>query len=84
MQTRMPKYLDVHSLKDVDEEELRKAQSSPKDEFGVTHDNIMYNKEEDKWFCLLDAPSKEAVIKHHEKYGFKCEWITEVKTTRTD
>jgi hypothetical protein len=77
----MPKFLDVHSLKDFDEKSLRKAQNSPKDEFGVTHDNIMYNKEEDKFFCLLDAPNKEAIVKHHEKYGFECDWITEVKTT---
>ena len=68
-------------MKDFDDESLRKAQSSPKDEFGVTHDNILYNKEEDKFFCLLDAPNKEAIVKHHEKYGFKCDWITEVKTT---
>jgi hypothetical protein len=77
----MPKFLDVHSLKDFDEKSLRKAQNSPKDEFGVTHDNIMYNKEEDKFFCLLDAPNKEAIVKHYEKYGFECDWITEVKTT---
>ncbi|MFL6317665.1 MAG: hypothetical protein ACJ705_06445 [Nitrososphaeraceae archaeon] len=31
---------------------------------------------------LLDAPSKDAVVKHHEKHGFKPEWITEVKTTK--
>ena len=37
----MPKFLDVHSLKGVDDETLRKAQNAPKDEFGVTHDNIM-------------------------------------------
>jgi hypothetical protein len=43
----------------------------------------VYNKEEDKFFCLLDAPSKDAVIKHHEKHGFKCDWVTEVKTTAT-
>ena len=77
----MPKYLDAHNLKGLDEETLRKAQNSPKDEFGVMHDNILYSKEEDKLFCLLDAPNKEAVVKHHEKLGFKCEWITEVKTT---
>lgn len=41
----MPKFLDVHSLKGLDEEALRKTQNSPKDEFGVTHDNILYNKE---------------------------------------
>ncbi len=46
----MPKFLDVHSLKGLDEEAL---------------------------------PSKEAVAKHHEKHGFKCDWITEVKTTTT-
>lgn len=33
--------------------------------------------------CLLDAPGKDAIINHHEKHGFKCEWITEVKTTRS-
>jgi len=77
----MPKFLDVHSLKGVDEETLRKAQDSPKDEFGVIHDNIKYNKEEDRFFCLLDAPNKESIVKHHEKHGFKCEWVTEVKTT---
>jgi hypothetical protein len=41
----------------------------------------MYNKEEDKCFCLLDAPNKEAVEKHHNKAGVKCDWKTEVETT---
>ena len=77
----MPKFLDVHPLKDVDEETLRKAQKMPKDEFGITHDNMLYSREEDRWYCILDAPSKDAVIKHHEKHGFKPEWITEVRTT---
>ena len=77
----MPKFLDVHSLKGLDEDTLRNIQNTPKDESGVIHDNILYNKDEDKFFCLLDAPSKEAVEKHHEKHGFKPEWITEVKTT---
>jgi hypothetical protein len=30
---------------------------------------------------FLDAPSKEAVEKHHQKAGITPEWITEVKTT---
>jgi len=29
-------------------------------------------------FCLLDAPGEEAVIKHHNKVGINCEWITRV------
>jgi len=81
IQTRLPKFLDVHSLKDFDDETLRKLQQSPIDEFGITHFNILYNKEEDKFFCLLEAPNREAVENHHHKAGVKCEWITEVKTT---
>lgn len=78
----MPKFLDSHHMKGVDENTLKNAQNSPQDEFGVTHENIMYNEKEDKLFCLLDAPSKEAVEKHHQKLGIQCEWITEVKTTK--
>ena len=54
----MTKFLDVHSLKGLDEETLRKTQLAPRDEFGVLHDNMLYNKDEDKFFCLLDAPSR--------------------------
>ena len=50
-------------------------------DFGVKPENMFYNKEEDRFFCLLDAPNKEAIEKHHAKFGLKCEWITEVKTT---
>ena len=77
----MPKFLDVHSLKGFEEQTLRKLQQAPVDEFGITHDNILYNKEEDKFYCLLDAPDRESVEKHHHKAGVKCDWITEVKTT---
>lgn len=75
----MPRYLDAHNMKGIDEETLRQAKNSPQDEFGVTHKDILYNKEEDKLYCILDAPDKAAVEKHHEKFGIKCDWITEVK-----
>ena len=75
------KFLDIHSLKEFDEETLRKLQESPKNEFGITHINMMYNKEKDKIFCLLDAPNREAVENHHNKHSVKCEWIIEMKTT---
>jgi hypothetical protein len=65
----MPKFLDVHTLKGFDEETLRKAQNSPVDEFGVKHLNMYYNEEEDRFFCLLDAPNKEAIAKHHDKHA---------------
>jgi hypothetical protein len=77
----MPKFLDVHPLKGLDEETLRQLQSAPVDEFKVKAINLMYNQEEDRFYCLLEAPNKQAIKDHHNKYGFKCEWITEVKTT---
>ncbi|HJR85345.1 MAG TPA: nickel-binding protein [Nitrososphaeraceae archaeon] len=76
----MPRYLDSHKMSGFDEEKLKQAKNSPKDEFGVTHSDILYNKEEDKLYCILDAPDKQSVEKHHEKFGIKCDWITEVKT----
>ena len=77
----MPTFLDTHDMGNATEEQLQQAQNAPKDEFGVTHKNILYNVEEDKVFCILDAPNKEAVEKTHQKFGMKCNWITEVKTT---
>jgi uncharacterized protein DUF4242 len=32
----------------------------------------MYNQDEDRFFCLTEAPNKDAVQKHHSKHGFKC------------
>ncbi len=77
----MPKFLDVHPMSETSEEILRQLQASAKDEFGVSHINILFNSEADKVFCLIDAPSKDSVQKHHDKLGIKCEWIMEVKTT---
>ena len=67
-------------MKGFDVDILKKAQDSPRDEYGVVHENILYNEKENKLFCLLDAPDKDAVDKHHQKFGVKCDWITEVNT----
>jgi hypothetical protein len=70
-------------MKGITEETLKQIQMSPKDEFGVTHVNILFNPEADRVFCILDAPDKDADEKNHKKIGIKCEWIIEVKTTAT-
>ena len=57
----MPTYLDAHDLGNATEEQLKQSQNAPIDELGVIHKNILYNKEENKAFCILDAPNKEAV-----------------------
>ena len=49
----MPKFLDVPPLKGLDEETLRRLQSSPVDEFGIKHVNLMYNQEEDRFYVFL-------------------------------
>ena len=46
----------------------------------LAHLNILYNPEVDQCFCLLEAPTMEAVQKHHAEFGIKCDWIIEVKT----
>ena len=77
----MPLFLDVHSLDGIrDKGTLRKLQQSPIDEFGVKHINIMFNRQANICFCLLEAPEREAVERHHDKYNIKCNWITEVQT----
>ncbi len=64
------------------EEDIIKAQNAPRDELGVIVINILYNLEGGTIYCMLDAPNKEAVEKHHGIMGVKCDWIMEVKTTQ--
>jgi Protein of unknown function (DUF4242) len=77
----MPTFLDAHQLGGVTEEQLRKAQAAPVGQDGVRTVNILYNTNENKAFCVTEAPNREAVEKHHQDVGMKCDWITEVKTT---
>jgi Nickel responsive protein SCO4226-like len=78
----MPKYMDTHAMGKLSSEQLRHAHQSPKDEFGVTHHDILYNAKENRIYCVLDAPSREAVEKHHAKLGIRCDWVHEVESTR--
>jgi hypothetical protein len=75
----MPRFLDVHAR--LDGALLMKLQNGPVDEFGIIYLNILYNPEVEQCFCLIEAPTMEAVQKHHDKFGIKCDWIIEVKTT---
>jgi uncharacterized protein DUF4242 len=78
----MPKYVDTHPMGKLSPEVLKKLQHAPKDEFGITHHDILYNAKEDRAYCVLNAPSREAVEKHHQKAGIACEWVHEVESTR--
>ena len=63
------------------DDDLKKSQKEPRDEFGVKVLNIFYDTESGMIFCLIDAPDRLAVERHHAKFGVKCDWITPVKMT---
>lgn len=63
---------------------LEKLANAPPDKFGVTHVELYYNKEEDRLYCIIDAPNEESVLKHHEASGLKCEFVTKVSQIKTD
>jgi hypothetical protein len=78
----MPKFIDTHPMGALTPEQLKHLQTAAKDQFGVTHHDILYNKEEDRVYCVLEAPDRAAVEKHHNHAGIKCEWVREVESTR--
>jgi signal transduction histidine kinase len=80
----MPIFIDGHNMKNLNPEDLEKAVNSPKDSFGVTHLEVFYNKNEDRLYCILDAPNEEAIWKHHESLGLKCEFVTSVQQIKTE
>jgi hypothetical protein len=75
------RFLDVHPMKGLGKSLLKELQNSSADEFGVIHLNILFNPEVGQCFCLIEAPTMGAVQKHRDKFGIKCDWIMEVKTT---
>lgn len=80
----MPIFIDGHNMKGLNPEDLEKAVNSPVDSFGVRHLEIFYNKKEDRLYCVLDAPNEEAIWKHHESLGLKCEFVTSVQQIKTE
>lgn len=77
----MPKFLDTHKIGFATAEQLMELKKSPPDEFGVKHINMLYNYESNTMYCILEAPDEKAVQMRHAKLGYKCDWITEIKTT---
>ena len=80
----MPAFLDFHSMGRYTEDDLKKSQKEPRDELGVKVLNTFYDIESGMMFCLLDAPDRLAVERHHSKFGMKCDWIIPVKMTATE
>lgn len=78
----MPKFIDSHAMTPFTADELRKLQNLPPDEFGVSHHDILFSEQDDKIYCVLDAPDAEAIHAHHAKAGITCDWVHQVESTR--
>lgn len=69
----MPKYMDVHSgFFGVTEEQLQAAHDADlaiEGEEGVHFERAWLDPEAGKVFCLATGPSKEAVMRIHERAG---------------
>ena len=64
----MPKYMDFHPGLKLSPEAIQRLTDEAKegvyDEYGVRQLELYYG--EDGVYCLLEAPDKEAVRKHHK------------------
>ena len=80
----MAKFLDSHPMQGAKKEYLKKLQNEPRDEFGVKHLDLIFSEDEDRMYCFLEAPNKDAIVKHHERFGYKCDFIIEVDSTAYD
>lgn len=66
----LPVFLDVHSIGTTTEEDLMSSECTKRWTRSKVG-NILYNFEGGTIYCLLDAPNKEAVEKHHGNMGCK-------------
>ncbi|TFC45596.1 SCO4226 family nickel-binding protein [Cryobacterium sp. TMT1-21] len=69
----MPRFMDVHDgFVGVTKEQLAEAHAADvaiQDEEGMTFEKAWLDPESGKVFCLSTGPSKEAVMRVHEKAG---------------
>ncbi|GAA2206442.1 SCO4226 family nickel-binding protein [Nonomuraea monospora] len=78
----MPKFMDVHSgFVGATEEQLRAAHERDlaiEEAEGVHFERAWLDPESGKVFCLSSGPSKEAVLRVHEKAGHPTSEIYEL------
>lgn len=75
----MSEFIDVHSLGSYSDQKLKKVQESHADQYVFNVLNIFYNRSAGLSFCLLEAPDRQSIEKHHKKSGVLFSWITEVQ-----
>jgi len=80
--THMPKFMDVHDgFFGVSAQQLAEAHQRDLDveaQEGVHYEHAWLDPESGKVFCLATGPSKEAVMRVHEKAGHPTPQVYEV------
>lgn len=76
--------MDGHDLKGLKPKELMDAVNAPVDKHGVRTLEVLFSKNEDKLYCILDGPDEEAVKHHHHDIGLSCDFITKVDHIKDD
>lgn len=78
----MPQYMDVHDgFVGATEEQLTEAHAADvaiQSDEDVSFERAWLDPESDKVFCLSTGPSKEAVMRIHERAGHPTEQVYEV------
>jgi hypothetical protein len=78
----MPKYMDVHDgFVGVTRDQLAEAHEHDlaiQDEEGVSFDHAWLDPTSGKVFCLSSAPSREAVMRIHERAGHPTDEVYEL------
>ncbi len=77
----MPRFMDYHAdlrLPASAIEEIREgAHAGVADDYGVRQLELYYN-DDGNVYCLLEAPSEEAVREHHAALGVPCGAVHQV------
>jgi hypothetical protein len=78
----MPLFMDYHDELHLPPEAVEQitaeAKAHKSDQFGVRQAELFYNTD-GKVYCLLEAPSAEAVRQHHSALGVGCGEVHEVR-----
>jgi AraC-like DNA-binding protein len=79
----MPLYMDIHLLKDVSVEDVRKAHLQDlavQEKYGVTYHQYWINEAEGTVYCLMEGPDKESCeATHREANGITACQIVEIE-----
>ena len=78
----MPKFIDSHGFGEFKPGQLKEAATAPADPWGVTTQEVLFNETIGRVYCITNAPTKDAVARHHKQYGIDCDWIEEVKSAK--